>query len=48
VELNQKQQDILRITNDTESKRRELENACEKFILETGHKEERLKNEKRM
>ena len=46
VELNQKQQDILRITNDTESKRRELENACEKFILETGHKEERLKNEK--
>ncbi|MDE5956387.1 MAG: hypothetical protein K2G80_07830, partial [Bacteroidales bacterium] len=33
----QKQHDITRITNETESARIELENACEKDLLETKH-----------
>ena len=46
VELNQKQREIERITNDTASRRKELENACEKDLLAISHAKEKLEQEK--
>ena len=45
VELNQKQREIERITNDTASRRKELENACEKDLLAISHAKEKLEQE---
>ncbi len=45
VELGRKQQDITGITNETEANRKELENACEKDLLEISHAKEGIRQE---
>lgn len=45
LNLNAKKQEVTRITNDTEFKRRDLENACEKALIEIGHDKNSLLQE---
>ena len=44
-EIEQKQHDITNIENETAAKRKELENACEKDLLEIKHKQAEIRHE---
>lgn len=45
LKLNEMQQEITRIVNETESKRKDLENACEKELAALNNKKDNLKME---